>query len=90
MLSLRNRLLQKSAFLRHNHIIELGKRYVALHKSAHIKQLSPALSFYALYGFKHKKFSTYPQIVYDSDVKIYLNSWRYIQKIDITFNNKIN
>ena len=28
MLSLRNRLLQKSAFLRHNRCIEVGKRYI--------------------------------------------------------------
>ena len=44
MLSLRNRLLQKSAFLRHNRCIELGKRYTALHFNARFKQLSPGVS----------------------------------------------
>ena len=35
------RTVTKSAFLRHNRCIELGKRYVALHLSARVKQLSP-------------------------------------------------
>ena len=43
MFSLRNELLQNSAFLRHNRCIELGKRYVALQLSARVKQLSPVL-----------------------------------------------
>ena len=43
MFSLRNELLQNSAFLRHNRCIELGKRYVALQLSARVKQLSPGL-----------------------------------------------
>ena len=44
MLSLRNGLLQKSAFLRHNRCIELGKRYIKAPASAHVKQLSPEAS----------------------------------------------
>ena len=43
MLSLRNGLLQKSAFLRHNRCIELGKRYIKALASARIKQLSPGV-----------------------------------------------
>ena len=45
MLSLRNGLLQKSAFLRHNRCIELGKRYIKALASAHVKQLSPDLLY---------------------------------------------
>ena len=41
MLSLRNGLLQKNAFLRHNRCIELGKRYIKALASARVKQLSP-------------------------------------------------
>ena len=41
MLSLRNGLLQKGAFLRHNRCIELGKRYIKALASARVKQLSP-------------------------------------------------
>ena len=44
MLSLRNGLLQKSAFLRHNRCIELGKRYIKALASARVKQISPGLS----------------------------------------------
>ena len=43
MLSLRNGLLQKSAFLRHNRCIELGKRYIKALASARVKQPSPGI-----------------------------------------------
>ena len=44
VLSLRNGLLQKSAFLRHNRCIELGKRYIKALASARVKQLSPGVA----------------------------------------------
>ena len=48
ILSLRNGLLRKSAFLRHNRCIELGKGYIKALASARVKQLSPVF-----YGVTH-------------------------------------
>ena len=62
MFSLRNELLQNSAFLRHNRCIELGKRYVALQLSARVKQLSPGLCIPEICStvFKHSLLSILP------------------------------
>ena len=61
MFSLRNELLQNSAFLRHNRCIELGKRYVALQLSARVKQLSPGILYFMEFPtISHVK-SAFPQ-----------------------------
>ena len=40
------RTVTKKRFLRQNRCIELGKRYVALHSSARVKQLLPVVVIY--------------------------------------------
>ena len=73
MLSLRNGLLQKSAFLRHIRCIELGKRYIKALASARVKQLSPGFhqtfmscSGYILFAAEQRLGTKYHGLTYSA------------------------
>ena len=58
MLSLRNGLLQKIAFLRHNRCIELGKRYIKAIALGNSRQVYSS-DYFNLISFRRFDFGTF-------------------------------